>query len=80
MLLRLLSLPVTGPLAAVKAVADEAERIHYDPTNIIADFEALKQQKADGAIDDETFAERRAALNQRLEQAQLRRGAQGDRK
>lgn len=77
MLLRLLSLPVTGPLAAVKAVADEAARVHYDPATIIAEFEELKEWKADGRIDDVAYKEARAALNARLKIANERRAQRG---
>lgn len=72
-LLKLLTLPVTGPVAgarwAMKTVLEEAEAEYYDEAAIrqeMLDLEALQQS---GRIDDDTFERASDALLARLLEA-----------
>lgn len=66
MLLKLLALPVTGPLRAIEQVANDALKELYDPAKIMAEFESLRARRASGDIDEETYRSRADALNERF--------------
>jgi len=69
MLLKLLTLPVSGPLWVAKVVLDEAERQYYDEGTIQRQMAELEQALDRGDIDRETFDQREEALLQRLLEA-----------
>lgn len=66
MVLRLLAFPVTGPIKLIGLVADEAAKQWYDPAVVVAEFQDLKRRHTAGEVDDETYEERKHALNERL--------------
>ncbi|WP_235298665.1 gas vesicle protein GvpG [Portibacter marinus] len=66
MLFKLLSAPVTGLVKIVKVVAEEAERIHYDPKTILNEYEILKKRYQKGEIDKEEFHQRKELLTARI--------------
>lgn len=72
MLFRLLAAPVTGPLLAIRAVADHAMDTYYDPQAVIAEFENLRQMRKSNSIGEDDYAEQAAALNERFLIAQAR--------
>ena len=83
-LLKLLTLPVTGPLIGGKwvlqTVLDEAERRYHDPAAIRAEMAELERRHRAGEIDDDQFDRFEDALLQRLLEArdyQQRKEAEG---
>jgi hypothetical protein len=71
-LLRLLALPVTGPLWVVKQVIREAEREYYDPQAILAQLSELARRREMNEIDAAEFGEQEALLLERLSVAATR--------
>ena len=72
-LLKLLTLPVTGPVSGVQwtleTVLDEAERQYYDEGAIREEMLALEDRRRRGRIDEASFERAADALLERLLQA-----------
>ena len=72
-LLKLLTFPVSVPLAGAKwilqTLLDEAERRYYDVGAIRAEMAEAERRHQRGEIDDETFDQWEEALIQRLLEA-----------
>jgi hypothetical protein len=72
-LFKLLTFPVSGPLAGGKwilqTLLDEAERRYYDETAIQQELAEVGRDHQAGRIDDETFEQREEQLLQRLLEA-----------
>lgn len=72
-LLKLLTFPISGPIAGttwvLRTVLDEAERKYYDEAAIHHEMEALERQHRSGEIDDEAFETREEELLERLLEA-----------
>lgn len=77
MLLKLLMLPVSGPLSsatwAMRTVLEEAERQYYDETAIRRDMLALEELYRAGKLDEASFENAADALLQRLMEARAYR-------
>lgn len=72
-LLKLLTFPVSGPVAGTKWVLEtilsEAERQHYDPAAIRQQLADLEARHRAGAISDAEFDRREEELFERLLEA-----------
>lgn len=72
-LLKLLTFPVSGPVAGTRWVLDtlltEAERRYYDPAAIRQQMADLQSQHQAGRIGDDEFDRREEALLERLLEA-----------
>ena len=72
-LLKLLTLPVTGPVLgakwALETVLDEAERQYYDEAAIRKEMLALEELHQKGRIDDASFERASDKLLERLLEA-----------
>jgi hypothetical protein len=72
MLLRLLTLPVLGPIEGVVWIADqllkEADRQRFGRDAVIAELAALHAAVASGEMDEELFLVREEALLDRLDE------------
>ena len=72
-LLKLLTFPVSGPIAGTRwvlqTVLDEAERKYYDEAAIHHEMAELEKQHQSGVIDDETFEMQEEQLLERLMEA-----------
>ena len=72
-LLKLLTFPVSGPVAGTRWVLEtvlrEAERRHYDPAAIRQQLADLETQHRTGRLSDEEFDRREEALFERLMEA-----------
>jgi cytochrome c-type biogenesis protein CcmH/NrfG len=72
-LLKLLTFPVSGPVAGMKwtltTLLSEAERRYYDLSAIRQEMAELERQFTAGQIDEETFDAREEALFERLLEA-----------
>jgi cytochrome c-type biogenesis protein CcmH/NrfG len=72
-LLKLLTFPVSGPMAGVKwtlsTLLSEAERRYYDPALIRQEMSELQHRHQAGLIDEQTFDEQEEALLERLLEA-----------
>lgn len=77
MLLRLLTLPIAGPVRAgwwvVERVVGAAEAELYDEDRIVAALRTLAAEVEDGRITEEEYAAGEAALLERLVEARRRR-------
>ena len=69
MLLKLLTLPVTGPIRAVEHVARQAMQEIYDPAKIMADYEALRARRDAGEITEDDYKVASRTLNDRFRKA-----------
>jgi gas vesicle protein GvpG len=69
-LLKLLTLPVSAPLAGgrwvLQTVLDEAKRRYYDPATIRSEIEEIERRHKAGEIGDAEFEGVEDALLQRL--------------
>lgn len=65
-LLRLLALPVTGPLWIVRQVIREAERQYCDPQAVLAQLSELARRREMNEIGQDEFEEQETILMQRL--------------
>jgi hypothetical protein len=65
-LLKLLAIPLTGPLWVANVVRDEAERQFYDEDAIRGQIATLQQQYQAGEIGAEFFDRQEEALFERL--------------
>ena len=68
-LLKLLTFPISGPLAVAQVLLDEAERQMYDEAAIRREMVEVERQLQDGVIDGEEFEQREEALLERLLEA-----------
>jgi hypothetical protein len=72
-LLKLLTLPVTGPISGVRwtleTVLEEAERQYYDEAAIREEMLAMEERRRRGRIDEAAFERAADALLERLLQA-----------
>lgn len=66
MVLRLLALPVTGPIRLIAMLAEEVEKEYYDPQKILAEFERLKAAHGRGEIEDADWKDMKTRLNERF--------------
>ena len=68
-LLKLLTFPISGPLAVAQVLLDQAERQMYDEAAIRREMAEVERQLRDGEIDGEEFEQREEALLERLLEA-----------
>jgi gas vesicle protein GvpG len=68
-LLKLLTFPISGPLAVAQVLLDEAERQLYDEDTIRREMVEVERQLQDGEIDGAEFEQREEALLERLLEA-----------
>jgi len=72
-LLRLLTFPVSGPVAGgrwvLQRLLDESQRRYYDIDEIRQQLAAAQQQFMTGEMDEQTFEQTEEALLQRLLEA-----------
>jgi hypothetical protein len=72
-LFKLLTFPVSGPLAGgkwvLRTLMDEAARKYYDEAAIRQEMQELERRLLSGAISDEAFEQQEEALLERLLQA-----------
>jgi hypothetical protein len=68
-LLKLLTFPISGPLAVAQVLLDEAERQLYDEAAMRREMAEVERQFQDGVIDGEEFEQREEALLERLLEA-----------
>jgi len=72
LLLKLLTLPVTGPLEAAwwtaKKIAERAQEVYYDDAPVRAALLELELQLELGEIDEETFEAEETLLLARLKE------------
>jgi hypothetical protein len=65
-LLKLLTFPLSGPLAVARVVRDEAERQLYDVAAIRQQLADLERRRQLGQADEDTLDREEEALLQRL--------------
>ena len=68
-LFKLLTFPISGPMALAQVLRDEAERQLYDEAELRRQMAEVERQFQAGEIDGEEFEQREEALLERLLEA-----------
>ncbi|HEY3115221.1 MAG TPA: gas vesicle protein GvpG [Chloroflexota bacterium] len=78
MLLKLLGMPITGPIAGFRFIMQQietmAEQELYSEEHIMDDLLLLQSRLDDGEISEEEYTQQEAEIFARLREARARRG------